>query len=38
MDDLVWKWTLVFRGTNYSNLDFEIDERVLPGTNIETVC
>ncbi len=38
IDDLMGKWTLVFRGTNYSNLDFEIDERVLPGTNIETVC
>ena len=37
-DDLMGKWTLVFRGTNYSNLDFEIDERILPGTNIKSVC
>lgn len=37
-DDLIGKWTLVFRGTDYPNLDFEIDERVLPGTNIESVC
>jgi len=37
-DDLIGKWTLVFRGTNYPSLDFEIDERVLPGTNIESVC
>ena len=37
-DDLIGKWTLVFRGTNYPNLDFEIDERIVPGTNIESVC
>jgi len=38
IDDLTGKWTLVFRGTDYPNLDFTISENVLPGTNIETVC
>ena len=38
IDDIMGKWTLVFRGTNYTNLNFEITERVLPGTNIEVVC
>ncbi|MCJ8305466.1 MAG: hypothetical protein HRU07_00260 [Nitrosopumilus sp.] len=38
IDDLIGKWTLVFRGTNYSNINFEITERIVPGTNIETVC
>ncbi len=38
VDDLIGKWSLVFRGTNYTNLDFEIDTRVVPGTNTEPVC
>ena len=38
MDDIMGKWTLVFRGTNYPNLYFDITEKVVPGTNIETVC
>ncbi len=38
VDDLIGKWSLVFRGTNYANLDFEIDQRVVPGTNTESVC
>jgi len=38
VDDLIGKWSLVFRGTNYPNLNFEITERVVPGTNIESVC
>jgi len=38
VDDIIGKWSLVFRGTNYPNLDFNITERVVPGTNIETVC
>jgi len=37
-DDLVGKWSLVFRGTNYPNLYFNITERIVPGTNIDTVC
>ena len=38
VDDLIGKWSLVFRGTNYTNLDFEIDKRVDFGTNIEPIC
>ena len=38
VDDISGKWLLVFRGTNYKNLNFEITERVVPGTNIKTVC
>jgi len=38
VDDMMGKWSLVFRGTNYPNLDFEITERVVPGTNTESVC
>ena len=38
IDDLIGKWTIVFRGTDYPNLDFEITEEVVPGTNIEPAC
>ncbi len=38
VDDIMGKWTLAFRGTNYPNLDFEIIDSVVPGTEIETVC
>ncbi len=38
VDDLIGKWSLVFRGTNYSNLDFEIDKRVVIGANTEPIC
>jgi hypothetical protein len=38
VDDLIGKWSLVLRGTNYANLDFEIDKRVVSGTNIEPIC
>ena len=38
VDDLTGKWTMVFRGTNYPNLNFEITKEVVPGTNIEAVC
>ncbi len=38
VDDLMGKWALVFRGTNYPNLYFNITERIVPGTNIESVC
>jgi len=37
-DDIMGEWTLVFRGTNYPNLYFDITEKVVPGTDIETVC
>lgn len=38
VDDVVGKWALVFRGTDYSNLNFEITNRVLPGTDWNPVC
>jgi hypothetical protein len=38
IDDIIGKWSLVFRGTNYQNLDFKITEKVVPGTNIKSVC
>jgi len=38
VDDIMGKWSLVFRGTNYPNLYFDITERVVPGTNTESVC
>ena len=38
VDDIMGEWSLVFRGTNYQNLYFDITERVVPGTNTETVC
>ena len=38
VDDIIGKWALVFQGTNYSNLNFNITEKVVPGTSTETVC
>ncbi|MFQ5440704.1 MAG: hypothetical protein ACE5DL_04490 [Nitrosopumilaceae archaeon] len=38
VDDVMGKWSLVFRGTNYPNLNFEIMEKVVPGTFVEPVC
>ena len=38
VDDMTGKWTLVFRGTEYPNLNFEITKDVVPGTNIEPAC
>ena len=38
IDDIMGKWSLIFRGTNYPNLDFGITERVVPGTDTEPVC
>ncbi len=38
VDDIVGKWAVVFRGTDYQNLYFEITDNVVPGTNIEPVC
>lgn len=38
IDDVQGKWTLVFQGTNYPNLNFEIIDKVVPGTNVESVC
>ncbi len=38
VDDIAGKWVVVFRGTNWPNLNFEITKDVVPGTNIEPVC
>ncbi len=38
VDDIAGKWTMVFRGTDYPNLNFEITDDVVPGTNIEPEC
>jgi len=40
VDDLVGKWFLVFRGTEHSTLEFEINKElgVVGGTDTETVC
>lgn len=37
-DDVMGRWALVFRGTDYPNLYFNITDRVVPGTNWEPVC
>jgi hypothetical protein len=34
-DDLVGEWLVVFRDTNYQNLEFKITEKNIPGTNTE---
>ncbi len=38
IDDITGKWAVVFRGTEYPNLYFEITDDVVPGTNVEPVC
>ena len=38
VDDIIGKWAVVFRGTDYPNLYFEITKDVIPGTKIEPVC
>jgi hypothetical protein len=38
VDDVLGKWALVFRGTNYSNLNFEMINKTLPGTDWDPVC
>jgi len=38
IDNIMGEWTLVFRGTNYPKHYFDITEKVVPGTDIETVC
>ena len=30
-DEIIGKWVVVFRGTNYPNLNFEIIDQILPG-------
>ncbi|MDH3764744.1 MAG: hypothetical protein OER82_02930 [Nitrosopumilus sp.] len=40
MDDIVGSWTVVFRGTDYKNLKFEITDKVIPGDedSYQPVC
>ena len=38
IDDVLGKWALVFRGTDYPNLNFEMTNKTLPGTNWDPVC
>jgi hypothetical protein len=39
VDDLIGKWVVVFRGTDYPNIYFEITkDGFVPGTDIEPVC
>lgn len=40
IDDIVGNWTVVFRGTNYANLKFEITDKILPGDedSYQSVC
>ena len=39
-DDFVGDWRVVFRGTDYPNLEFEITEQILPGAenSFKPVC
>jgi hypothetical protein len=39
-DDFVGDWRVVFRGTNYPNLEFKIINQTLPGDeeDYEPVC
>jgi len=40
-DDIIGKWQVVFRGTNYPNLNFEIIDQILPGDDYifnEVLC
>ena len=38
VDDVLGKWALVFRGTDYPNLNFEIVNKTVPGTNWDPLC
>ena len=40
IDDLVGDWKVVFRGTNYPDLEFRVTEEILPGDeeHYEPVC
>jgi hypothetical protein len=31
VDDIIGEWTIVFRGTEYENLKFEVSDEILPG-------
>jgi len=38
INDIIGKWEVIFRGTDYPHLSFEITKNTLPGTNIESIC
>lgn len=40
VDNIIGKWVIVFRGTDYPNIYFEItkEDGFVPGTDIEPVC
>ena len=38
MEDITGEWAVVFRGTDYPNIEFKINENILPGTDVESVC
>ena len=40
IDDITGDWTVVFRGTDYANLKFEITDKIIPGDedNYKSVC
>ena len=40
IEDIVGGWTVVFRGTNYENLEFKIINKILPGDeeDYKSVC
>ena len=38
VDDISGKWAVIFRGTDYPNIYFEITKDVVPGTDKEPVC
>ena len=39
VDDIIGKWAIVFRGTQYANINFEIiPGPEVPGTDIKSVC
>ena len=40
IDDLIGDWRVVFRGTDYPNLEFRITEQIIPGDeeHYEPVC
>jgi len=33
-DDLIGQWRVVFQGTNYENLNFEIIDKIIPGEEV----
>ena len=40
IDDIAGSWTVVFRGTDYKNLKFEITDKIIPGDedSYQPVC